>query len=312
MKFPYLYTFTVFTPTYNRVHTLHRVCDSLKAQTFRDFEWLIVDDGSSDGTAELVAEWEKEASFPIQYFYQENAGKHIAFNRGVREALGELFLTVDSDDAFVPEALERFLFHWNSIPHERKAQFSAVTCLCMDENGSVIGTQFPFDPTDSDSLEIRYRYKDKGDKWGFHRTEVLRKFPFPEWPVQTLIPESIVWHRIAMEYKTRFVNECLSIVFREGSDRLSRRSKIKVAPGAKLYYTEVLNGEMDWLWCDPIAFLLSSIQYVRYSFLTKDSIVTQYTRLNCFWAKLLCMISILPGYLLAIIDIFKESLNRQD
>ena len=85
------YTFTVFTPTFNRAHTLHRVYDSLRAQTFRSFEWLIVDDGSTDNTARLIEEWKTAGHFPIRYVYQRHAGAHFAINRGVQEALGELF-----------------------------------------------------------------------------------------------------------------------------------------------------------------------------------------------------------------------------
>src|SRR5260370_1372771 len=97
----YRYVFTVFTPTFNRCSTLPRVYESLRHQTLRDFEWLIVDDGSTDGTGELVEEWQTESDFPIRYIYQENQGKPVAFNRGVQEAQADLFLT------FVSNAAER-------------------------------------------------------------------------------------------------------------------------------------------------------------------------------------------------------------
>ena len=86
--------FTVCTPTFNRAHTLDRVYDSLMAQTFKDFEWVIIDDGSSDRTKELVSEWQSEAPFPIRYEFQKNQGKHIAVNLGAQLAAGELFLVV--------------------------------------------------------------------------------------------------------------------------------------------------------------------------------------------------------------------------
>ena len=146
MATPYEYAFTVFTATYNRAHTLHRVYDSLKAQTFRDFEWLVVDDGSSDTTEDLVRQWRRQSDFAIRYIWQNNAGKHIAVNRGVQQARGELFLIVDSDNAFVSEALERLKFHWDSIPEGEKEEFSAVTCLCEDPDGNLVGSRFPFDP----------------------------------------------------------------------------------------------------------------------------------------------------------------------
>ena len=100
---PESYTFTVFTPTYNRAATLARVYESLQRQTFTDFEWIIVDDGSTDETAELVQQWRSESSFPIRYIWQPNQGKHVAFNRGVELARGELFLPHDSDDESLAE-----------------------------------------------------------------------------------------------------------------------------------------------------------------------------------------------------------------
>src|SRR2546426_9569929 len=99
-------TFTVFTASYNRRTTLPRVYESLAKQTFKDFEWVIVDDGSIDDTCELVETWSKESWFPIRYFYQENQGQQSAYNHGVAEAKRMFVLPLDSDDACVPHALE--------------------------------------------------------------------------------------------------------------------------------------------------------------------------------------------------------------
>src|SRR5687767_5062754 len=208
----YDYAFTVFTPTYNRAHTLERVYASLDAQSFRDFEWLIVDDGSTDDTRSLVERWRQQARFPIRYLWQENSGKHVAFNVAVREARGELFLPFDSDDGCVPHALECFRRHWESIPGDRRARFSAVTALCKDQHGNLVGSKFPYAVTDSNSLEIHYRFHVTGEKWGFHRTEVLRQYPFPEIRA-THVPESVVWGKIALRYSTRFVNDVLRIYY---------------------------------------------------------------------------------------------------
>jgi glycosyltransferase involved in cell wall biosynthesis len=195
-----MYTFTVFTPTFNRAHTLGRVYESLRAQSYRDFEWVIVDDGSTDDTPALVASWQDEAELPIRYFRKPNQGKHTAFNQGVREAKGQLFLSLDSDDSCYPQALERFWHHWQSIPEDARPGFAALTALCEDENGNIVGQKYPKDVFDSDSSEIKHRYKVEGEKWGFIRTDILRQFPYPEPPGVTYVPESVAWIPIAALY----------------------------------------------------------------------------------------------------------------
>lgn len=269
------YTFTVFTPTFNRAHTLFRVYESLRNQTYKDFEWLIVDDGSDDNTYELVKNWKEEADFPIHYFWQENRGKHIAFNKGVKEAKGEFFLPLDSDDACVPEALERFKYYWDSIPKDKKNYYTGVCALCKDQYGNLIGNPFPYNPTDSDSLEIYYKFKIRGEKWGFNRTEILKCFPFPEDENMKFILEGFIWYKIAKFYKTRFVNEILRIYYiqdSKDSDQLSRSLgdiretiKKKYAIGASIYYEFLLNNNINWFKFKPIEFFIYGINSVRFS-----------------------------------------------
>ncbi|BAZ12817.1 family 2 glycosyl transferase [Calothrix sp. NIES-4071] len=298
----YQYLFTVFTPTYNRAYELHRVYESLEAQTYRDFEWLIVDDGSTDGTCELVKQWQKTASFPIRYICQDNSGKHIAFNRGVREAKGELFINLDSDDSCVPEALERFKYHWDTIPENQKKYFSDVTCLCKDRYGKVMGRTLPFDSIDSNWLEIRYRYKVVHEKWGFHRTDVLKQFPFTEQVKQTYIPETLVWHKISRKYKTRFINEHLRIYW---TDTLSimRGGNVKSAAiGNRIMHQTILNEEVDWLRFDPLSFFRSAIHYSRFSFHRCISISEQFKQVQTVLGKVLWFVNLPIGYAVYLKD----------
>ena len=269
LKQGYRFQFTVFTPTYNRAHTLHRVYDSLHTQTYRDFEWLIIDDGSTDNTKELVEQWQKEANFPIRYIHQENAGKHVACNRGVCEAKGELFLTFDSDDACVPETLERFKYHWDSIPEDKRESFSAITALCVDREGRLVGNLFPFDIIDSNTFEMETKYHIVGDKWGFQRTDVLKEFPFPEIPGEKFVTEGIVWNRLSHKYQTRFVNEKLKIVeyMNDGLTASSVRVRASNPLGARLYYQEYLRLDI------PLNKKIKNlINYIRFSFHADTSI----------------------------------------
>lgn len=259
--------FTVFTATYNRAHTLPRLYEALKAQTFRDFEWLIVDDGSTDGTAELVGQWERAGALPIRYVRQEHGHKKAAFNRGVALARGELFLSLDSDDACVPHALERFWFHWRDIPDDQRRRFSAVTCLCQDEAGRIVGDRFPGEIVDSDSLEMRHRYRVRGEKWGFHRTEVLRRFPFPE-DVSGHVPEDVVWMAIARQFKTRYVNEPLRIyrVPAPGAgEQISHGVDWRVmAPGHVVWMLSILTVEWPFVRVRPQRFVWAAATLTRF------------------------------------------------
>jgi glycosyltransferase involved in cell wall biosynthesis len=297
------YTFTVFTPTYNRAHTLARVYESLARQSFRDFEWLIVDDGSTDGTAELVASWQAAAGFPIRYVQQENQGKHFAFNRGVAEARGELFLTLDSDDACVPEALERLHRHWTGIPRAERERFSAVTCLCIDQNGNVVGDRFPADVTDSDSLEIAYRYRVRGEKWGFQRTDVLRRFPLPEVLPREYVPEVLAWSPIARRYRTRFVNEALRIYYVDRPSMVTGQPAGKFAAGRRLAHRHALNADLDYLRYAPLDFFRAAGQYARLSLHAGVGPAQQLDELDGAAARLLWAVMLPVAWLIYRLDV---------
>lgn len=276
----YMYRFTVFTPTHNRAHTIGRVFESLNAQTFRDFEWIVVDDGSTDNTRELVEAWEKISDFQIRYVYQPHRHKKSAFNRGVRLAKGELFLCADSDDAFVETALERLAKHWIEIPKELRNKFVGVSCLCKYNNGDHVGDRFPGGwGCDSDYLEIRYKHKVRGDKWGFHRTEILRSFPFPE-KINGHVPESVVWGPIAKKYQTRFINEALLIVHLDSGNRITNITDVKsIALGALYSKRSVLTFELSYFWNSPKIFLLEAARWMRFRLhLNKDQL-----RIAKFW-----------------------------
>jgi glycosyltransferase involved in cell wall biosynthesis len=233
--------FTVATPTYNRKHTLPGAYESLRVQTFRKFEWLIVDDGSNDGTAELVRCWQREADFPIRYFYQSNSGKHVAFNRAVRETRGELYLSFDSDDLCIPETLERFKQRWEEIPDNERSRFSGLSVLCKDERGNVMGDPYPEETIDASSFLEQLRLRSGAERWGIIRTEILRRFPFPEFAGERFIPEALVWNRIALRYKMRFVNEALRVYRRSEDSLMSDFLNIRLQSprGTQLYYAEL-------------------------------------------------------------------------
>jgi glycosyltransferase involved in cell wall biosynthesis len=195
---------TVITPTYNRAHLLPRLYESLQAQTFTGFEWLVIDDGSTDETRELVRGW--DAPFPITYVHQANAGMKVAWNRGVELARGNYVAVIGSDDRYLRDGLERLTEEWRDLDDG----FASVNGRAIDPDGGLVGP--PFEGTiDVDSFTLLYRYGIAGDTAGLARTEIVRRFPFP-YAESRAAPEATAFNRIARHYKTRFLSEPVVIV----------------------------------------------------------------------------------------------------
>lgn len=265
--------FTVFTPTYNRAHTLRRPFESLLRQTFRDFEWLVVDDGSTDDTRELVEAWAEEAWFPVRYFYQEHKHKKTAFNLASREARGYMLADLDSDDEFFPDTLETFYKVWHEISAEDRKNFVGVTGLCVYRDGRVVGDLFPQGCLDASVLDTAYyRWRLKGDKSGCMRVDILRKFPFPE-DVEGLVPESVVWDAIARAgYLTRFINKPVLLVH-ETPNSLIRtdNQNIKYAEGLGLWAALTLDADLKrYFWRNPLFFIKLGAGITRYHLHMRD------------------------------------------
>ncbi|MBP1148774.1 glycosyltransferase family 2 protein [Methylocaldum sp. RMAD-M] len=234
------YSFTVFTPTYNRARLLAEVFESLKAQTFTDFEWIIVDDGSTDDTRARVEEWQASAGFPIVYVHQENRGKHVAINQGLMLASGEFFLIQDSDDLLLPHTLKRFHEIWNAIPPEEKESLDGVMGLCAYRDGSIVPKRFPRDSMDMSHREYWFEMNMKGDKCYFVRTERLRSYPFPEIPGEKFLAEGVVFNRLNPRF--RCVNEVMRIIqyLPDGLTAKARAIRYRSPRGARLYYGEAV------------------------------------------------------------------------
>lgn len=201
---------TVFTPTYNRACTLKRLYQSLKGQTLFEFEWLIVDDGSTDCTEDLIRNFKNECtSFPIRYYKKENGGKHTAINMGTGLANGYLFFIVDSDDFLIQNAIEIVLSWEQSVSSEKF--FAGVSGNRGFSANEIIGGTFEGEYIDANALE-REKNNILGDKAEVYYTEILRKYPFPVYDNEKFLTESIVWNRIAADgYKIRWFNTIIYI-----------------------------------------------------------------------------------------------------
>lgn len=210
---------TVFTPTYNRAYIIENLYRSLQRQTCHDFEWLVVDDGSSDNTQELFRAWQQEENpFPIRYVYQENGGKHRAINRGLELAEGELFFAVDSDDYLTGDAVEKVLRWATELPKgEKYCGFAGNlgTAPNMTPNRCFDGGYL-----DGTALD-RYGNVD-GERAMVFYTEIHRQYRYPEFEGEKFMTEAVAWNRMAHNgYKMRFYNDIIWI-FKYREDGLTK------------------------------------------------------------------------------------------
>jgi glycosyl transferase cpsO len=217
---------TVFTPTYNRGHLLPRLFSSLRSQSFKDIEWLIVDDGSTDNTHDVVMAFIEENIIPIRYVFKRNGGKHRAINEGVQHAKGELFFIVDSDDMLPENALKRVAEVYGQIKKDRS--FGGVVGVDAYPDGRIVGSGLPAPIIDCNSIDIRSKYHVAGDLSEVFRTDVMREFPFPEIEGEKFCPEVLVWNRIACRYKLRYFNEVIYIAEYQPEGLTSRIVEIRM------------------------------------------------------------------------------------
>ena len=235
--------FTVFIPTYNRADLIRRALASIEEQTCRNLEVVIVDDGSADTTADVVAEWRASTTLPVEYIRQDNAGKHAAHNNGVRHARGELFVVLDSDDILVPNALERLEAHWCAIPGAERAGFCGVEGLTAFFDGAVSGTPFPEDVVDSDYITLRSSHRIRGDKKGAIRSDVLLDHPYPAYHGERHMRPSWLWKELARDYRTRYVNDVIQQIEYQPGGLSADRFRLRMANprGYRRYYLDEVN-----------------------------------------------------------------------
>lgn len=255
---------TVFTPAYNRANTLPRVFEGLKKQTYKNFEWIIIDDGSSDNT-KCVAEnmLSEKVFFNITYKYQQNSGKHIAINRAVEIAKGEFFIILDSDDTCTDNALECFVEEWYKIPEADRKDFYGISCRCCDLDGNIIGTPMSEEYIDSNDLDFKLKLKIKGELWGMTKTEILRNTPFPEVERLHFYPENIYWNNIGRKYKSRYINKALRYYINDTDNALTASKKTSALKETFFQREYFINECWDYAKYDRKKFLFQIIGLSR-------------------------------------------------
>lgn len=202
---------TVFTPAFNRAYCIHQLYESLLRQTNQEFIWLIVDDGSSDNTKELIEKWINENKIEIKYIYQENQGMHGAHNTAYEHIITELNVCIDSDDYMTDNAVDLILKKWDSI--EDKSNISGIVGLDYDIKGRIIGSKFPENLEYSTLYDIYHKHNIKGDKKLVLKTDIVKKYPkYPIFKDERFVPLGTLYLMIDQDYKLACLNEPLCIV----------------------------------------------------------------------------------------------------
>ena len=196
---------TVLTPSYNRGDLLKNLYQSLRDQIFDDFEWIVVDDGSTDSTSEIITHFKEDKKIVIKYIKQSNGGKHTAINAGVKISTGELIIIVDSDDTLPKDSL--LIINNQYLKIREDATVGGVCGLMAHHDNIVIGNCNLLPQGNISSIDMRFKYGFLGDVCEVFKTDVLREFPFPEIYNEKYCPEDLVWNRIARKYTLYFFNQ---------------------------------------------------------------------------------------------------------
>lgn len=235
-------TITILTPTYNRAGTLPKLFESLQGQTSKDFEWIVIDDGSKDNTTELVKEFvEKAEGFLVTYLKQDNSGKHVALNNGISKAQGELIFIVDSDDWLSDNAVETILEYrekYSSQKQEKK--LCGFSFLRAYSDGTVNTGEFPVNGVIDTYRQQRINNNLLGDKAEVYYADVLKQYPFEVFEGEKFMPEDAVWLKMSGPYNMVHANRIIYYCdyLEGGLTKSGRKMKIH-SPYGMMYRSSV-------------------------------------------------------------------------
>lgn len=257
-------TLTVFTPTYNRAYVLKQSYDSLCRQTCKDFVWLIVDDGSSDNTKEIVEKWmAKDNGFEIRYVYKQNGGMHTGHNKAYELIDTELNVCIDSDDFMPDDAVELIVNFWEE---NKDSRYSGILALDVYKNGQVIGKELP--NKKSTTLSGYYQNGGQGDKKLIYRTEIINKYPpYPEFEEEKFVPLDYKYLLADQDYELLIMNKPVCVVeyMEDGSSKNMLRQYYKNPRGFAFMRTVHMKYDKEFL-----KKFKTCVHYVSSSFISKN------------------------------------------
>lgn len=226
----------ILTPSYNRAELLKNLLDSLKKQTDKNFIWLIIDDGSKDNTEEVCLKMIKDnPSINIRYEKKSNGGKHTAINYANQFLIDGLVIIVDNDDFLTPDAVATINKDW--INYENDQKICGLSYLKENIDGTNVGIKYEKDYYISNHVDYRINSNIFGDKAEVIRTNILKQYPFPVFPNEKFLGESIIWTKIGFEYNTVYINKAIYICeyLEGGLSKSGRALRIKCPLGGMEY-----------------------------------------------------------------------------
>lgn len=285
---------TIITPTYNRAKTLPKVFESLLKQSFKDFKWIILDDGSTDNTSEVVENFQlMNPFFEIVYKKDKNRHKFLTVLEGIKMVKTPYFMVVDSDDTYPENALETLISEVEKI--ENPDDYIAVMGLSADENGSLVGDPYPNGGFDGSIFEMRYLHRVRGDKFGifitqsYHR-EISGK-DYSHYEGKGYIPQSVIFNGYdAKGVKTRFMNKVVRFYLKDEDDaasvsntRWSGKNLFGLAEG----HLSFLNSYGNQLFSYPKPLLRNLVGYQTYALKSGRGIFKIIADVKNPWIKVL-------------------------
>ncbi|MTP79573.1 glycosyltransferase [Turicibacter sanguinis] len=282
---------TVLTPTYNRGNLIINCYNSLVKQTYKNFEWLVIDDGSLDNTEIIMKKLISEKKIDIRFFKKPNGGKHTALNYGFDLCKGDLTIIVDSDDYLTENALQVINELWSQNYHIENLH--SIAFLRQYSDGTIIGDKFPKDYFLSNHVQCRFNLKIKGDKAEVYNTNILKTYKFPVFEGEKFLSEDIVWTRMGKVYKTLYINLPIYVTeyLEGGLTKSGRKLRIQCPRGAIEAHSQYLS--TDFNWSIRVKHMILSITYQYFLGYKTKEILSNRT-IN----KMIALISIFPGYLL--------------
>lgn len=259
------HTLTIFTPSYNRAYTLHKCYESLKKQSSKDFLWLIIDDGSTDNTKELVDSWIDENIIEIKYHYQNNQGMHGAHNTAYELMDTALNVCIDSDDYMPDDAVEKIIDFWKK---NKRDDLAGIIALDAYENGNVIGQKFPDDMKETTLFEVNNIHKIPGDKKLVYRTELTKEYPYPLFEGEKYVGLAYKYYKLDEKYKLATLNEVVCIVeYLEDGSSMNMLNQYRKNPRGFAFYRieNMKNSRASWKFK-----FKESIHYVASSLIAKN------------------------------------------